>query len=192
MRFGCSKIFLQFPSSSKPILFFQFFGIRHSNGCGCLNKFGLLWLYLMNIFYFRFVSQCLVVLFILWSPESKCLCTFPYFWNMHKQSGSGQEYILILSLLISKSLYIASASILETSSLLSFATSTSSLFPTLYYVYKYFFPHHSFLQVLGVIFIKFGTNLFIMQGACQCHCFIPRWRFYWFSRVDTFMSQHQS
>lgn len=104
--------------------FFQFCGIRHSNGCGCLNKFGLLWLYLMNIFYFRFVSQCLVVLFILWSPESKCLCTFPYFWNMHKQSGSGQEYILILSLLISKSLYIASASILETSSLLSFATST--------------------------------------------------------------------
>lgn len=44
-----------------------------------------------------------VFFFIRWSSEFKCLCIIPYFWNVHKQSVSGQVYIVIFSLLISKS-----------------------------------------------------------------------------------------
>lgn len=54
------------------------------------------------------------------------------------------------------------------------------LFPTLYYT-------SSSCKSWRFIFIKFGTNFFIVQGACRCHCFIPRWHFYWFSRYDTFI-----
>lgn len=68
------------------------------------------WIYSLSFFFWNFQRVLMWVFFILWTQESKCLYKFPYpgMWISNLAQG-----ILILWLLISKSLYNASASRLE-------------------------------------------------------------------------------